>query len=446
MPTVAFHTLGCKLNFSESSDLSRKFVEKGFSLVDFKTVADVYVVNTCTVTSLAEKKCRNAIRQATHQNPNAKVAVIGCFAQLRPEEIAQIEGVDYVLGNVDKHKLVDYILEETQGRFTPCAHSEVVSIDHTEEFVPSFSTGDRTRSFLKIQDGCDYFCSYCAIPFARGRNRSQTVEATLKEAEKIAQMGVREVVLTGVNIGEFGVRNGENFFQLIRALEGQKAISRYRISSIEPNLLTDEMLEYIARSKSFLPHFHIPLQSGSDKILSLMKRRYTLDLFTSRIQKIKELMPQACIAADHIVGFPGETDEDFAQICAYIESLPISYLHVFTYSERPDSYALKLPGKVPVDIRRKRSKLLQQLSDKKKLEFYQSNQNTKHHVLWESDNENGRILGFTENYIRVSTPFNPALINQISQVQLTQMLDENVFDCKILGGVSQSMLIICIHN
>lgn len=426
---VAFHTLGCKLNYAESSSLERKFKEQGFEVVDFKEKADVYVINTCTVTSLAEKKCRNSIRQAAINNPEAKIAVIGCFSQLRPEEIRQIEGVDYVLGNADKHKLLDYLLQDENRSYVPCVQMDVLPIDDVKEFIPSYSVGNRTRSFLKIQDGCDYFCTYCAIPFARGRNRSQNIEFTVEKAKEVAALGVKEVVLTGVNIGEFGTQHQESFFQLIQQLDKIEGIERYRISSIEPNLLSDEMLDFVAKSRSFLPHFHIPLQSGNNKILALMKRRYTRELFTSRIKKIKELMPDACIAADVIVGFPGETDEDFRDTYSYIQSLPVSYLHVFTYSERPDSYALKLPDKAPMDIRRERSRILQQLSDQKKNAFYKENEQTLHSVLWESDNEKGIMSGFTENYIRVCTPFKNELVNTITKVRLTKLTKENEYEC-----------------
>ncbi|MBP5758734.1 MAG: MiaB/RimO family radical SAM methylthiotransferase, partial [Bacteroidales bacterium] len=306
MKRVAIHTLGCKLNFSESSDMLRQFAEKGFQVVDFKSVADVYVINTCTVTSIAEKKCRTAIHQAVKTNPDAIVAVVGCFSQVNAQEISKIEGVDIILGNADKHKLVDYVLDcEKAGEW----HTKVLPMGDGDVFVPTFSTGDRTRSFFKVQDGCDYFCSYCEIPFARGRSRSSSVADTVAIAEKIAATGVKEIVLTGINTGEFGKQNGETFFQLIKALDRVEAVSRYRISSIEPNLITDEMIDFIAQSRAFLPHFHIPLQAGSNAVLQLMRRRYTTELYASRVAKIKSVMPDACIAADVIVGFNGETED-----------------------------------------------------------------------------------------------------------------------------------------
>ena len=421
MKRVAVHTLGCKLNFSESSDMVRQFVERGFEVVDFRDVADVYIINTCTVTSIAEKKCRTAIHQAVAANPDAIVAVVGCFSQVNPQEISKIEGVDIILGNADKHRLADYVLNCGKDKSLP---KTVLPMGDGDEFVATFSTGDRTRSFFKVQDGCDYFCTYCEIPFARGRSRSQTVAETVAKARQIATTGVKEIVLTGINTGEFGKQHGESFFQLIRELDRVEEVSRYRISSIEPNLLTDEMIDFIAKSRAFLPHFHIPLQAGSNAVLQLMKRRYTTELYAARLQKIKSVMPDACIAADVIVGFNGETDEEFANACRFIESLPISYLHVFTYSERPRTRALAMEGKVPVNVRRERSKVLHDISDRKKAEFYKENYGTTHKVLWESDVHDGFMLGFTENYIRVKTPFDPAKVNTVESVVVSE---ENVF-------------------
>ena len=421
MKRVAVHTLGCKLNFSESSDMVRQFVERGFEVVDFRDVADVYIINTCTVTSIAEKKCRTAIHQAVSANPDAIVAVVGCFSQVNPQEISKIEGVDIILGNADKHRLAEYVLNCDKDKSLP---KTVLPMGDGDEFVATFSTGDRTRSFFKVQDGCDYFCTYCEIPFARGRSRSQTVAETVAKARQIAAMGVKEIVLTGINTGEFGKQHGENFFQLIKELDRVEEVSRYRISSIEPNLLTDEMIDFIAQSRAFLPHFHIPLQAGSNAVLQLMKRRYTTELYAARLQKIKSVMPDACIAADVIVGFNGETDEEFANACRFIESLPISYLHVFTYSERPRTRALAMEGKVPVNVRRERSKVLHDISDRKKAEFYKENYGTTHKVLWESDVHDDFMLGFTENYIRVKTPFDPAKVNTVESVVVSE---ENVF-------------------
>ncbi len=416
MKRVAVHTLGCKLNFSESSDIVRQFVERGFEVVDFRDVADVYIINTCTVTSIAEKKCRTAIHQAVAANPDAIVAVVGCFSQVNPQEISKIEGVDIILGNADKHRLADYVLNCGKDKSLP---KTVLPMGDGDEFVATFSTGDRTRSFFKVQDGCDYFCTYCEIPFARGRSRSQTVAETVAKARQIAATGVKEIVLTGINTGEFGKQHGETFFQLIRELDGVEEVSRYRISSIEPNLLTDEMIDFIAQSRAFLPHFHIPLQAGSNAVLQLMKRRYTTELYAARLQKIKSVMPDACIAADVIVGFNGETDEEFDNACRFIESLPISYLHVFTYSERPRTRALAMEGKVPVNVRRERSKVLHDISDRKKAEFYKENYGTTHKVLWESDVHDGFMLGFTENYIRVKTPYDESKVNTVENVVVT---------------------------
>ncbi len=404
--TVAFHTLGCKLNFAESSDLGRKFVENGYELVDFKAVADVYVINTCTVTALAEKKCRTAIRQAIRQNPNAKIAVVGCFSQVNPEEIAKIKGVDYVLGNADKHLLLDYLKNE---------NPELTDLKNAD-FVASYSSDDRTRTFLKIQDGCDYFCTYCAIPHARGRNRNDTIENTIKIAEKIAKTGTKEIVLTGVNIGEFGKSTNETFFQLIQALDHVQNIERYRISSIEPNLITDEIIDFVAQSRAFLPHFHIPLQSGSNKILQLMKRRYVRELFAERVQKIKSVMPHAFIAADVIVGFPGESDDDFEDVYQFIESLPLAFLHVFPYSERPNTPAIHLPGKVSAEVKKQRSERLHQLSERKHADFCKHHRLNPSKVLWEADNQNGWMYGFTENYIRVRKPFDERSVNHIELI------------------------------
>ncbi len=430
---IAFQTFGCKLNFAETSQISRQFQENGYEITDFKETADVYVINTCTVTSIAEKKCKTAIRGAVKRNPNAKVAVIGCFSQLKADEIHEIEGVDIIVGNKEKHKLFEMISESEQNAEENCAYSVVKQMDRNDEFVPSYSSGDRTRSFLKIQDGCDYFCTYCAIPFARGRSRSDTIENIVNSARQIAMEGLKEIILTGVNIGDFGKQNGENFFQLIKALDNVEGIERYRISSIEPELLTDEIIDFVASSKKFLPHFHIPLQSGSNKILKLMKRHYQRELFAERIYKIKEVMPQSCIAADVITGFPGETEEDFKEAYEFINSLPISYLHVFTYSERPDTIAVKLEGKVAVNIRRERSKELQELSELKKHKFYLQNQDTIRNVLFESDIHNGYIFGFTDNYIRVKIKVQNVLINKVIKTKLNYLDKDEVFIVDLLS-------------
>ena len=430
MNTVAIHTLGCKLNFSESSDLIRRFVQHGFRVVDFRQKADVYIINTCTVTALAEKKCRTIIRQAVSLNPDAIVAAIGCFAQNNSKEIETIEGVDFILGNNDKHKLLDYILDSSCGS---ALHKKVLPMGENDVFVPTYSTGDRTRSFFKVQDGCNYFCTYCAIPFARGRNRSMNVADTVAKAKEITNYGMKEVVITGINTGEFGKLHGETFFDLIKELDKIEPILRYRISSIEPNLITDDMIDFIAQSRAFLPHFHIPLQAGSDTVLSLMNRRYDTKLYAERLEKIKSVMPHACIACDIIAGFTGETDELFDEACHFINSIPISYLHVFTYSERPNTKSLSHSGKVPVSKRRERSKILHQISEAKKLEFYKQNEGTTRSVLWESDVHGGYMFGFTDNYIKVRTPYSEKLVNEVTPVVLTDLNvgADDVYDCEI---------------
>jgi threonylcarbamoyladenosine tRNA methylthiotransferase MtaB len=418
LATIAFHTLGCKLNFAESSDLARRFSVHGYNQVDFKQKADVYVLNTCTVTQIAEKKCRNAIRQAHTLNPNAIIAVIGCFSQLNPEAIEAIEGVDIILGNDDKHKLVDYVLNHNK---TNTPSNKVFDISRLKTFYTSYSSDDRTRSFLKVQDGCDYFCTYCAIPHARGRSRNEDIETIVSCAKELAKEGKKEVVLTGVNIGDFGKSTNETFLELIKRLDEIEQIQRYRISSIEPNLITEEIIDFCAKSRAFLPHFHIPLQSADNKILKLMHRKYERELFAQRVNYIKEKMPHAFVAADVIVGFPQETKEDFLSTYQFIESLPLAFLHVFTYSERPNTIAAKMEGKVPISERRERSKELQKLSIEKKNFFYENNQGYKGKILWESDNENGMMFGFSENYIRVGRKFEEKYINQITEEELTQL-------------------------
>lgn len=418
MATIAFHTLGCKLNFAESSDLARRFSAQGYNQVDFKQKADVYVLNTCTVTQIAEKKCRNAIRQAHSLNPEAIIAVIGCFSQLNPDVIETIEGVDIILGNDDKHKLVDYVLNHHK---TSSPTNKVFDISRLKTFYTSYSSDDRTRSFLKVQDGCDYFCTYCAIPFARGRSRNKDIETIIDCAKQLAKEGKKEVVLTGVNIGDFGKSTNETFLDLIKRLDEIEEIKRYRISSIEPNLITKEIIDFCANSRAFLPHFHIPLQSGDNKILKLMHRKYERELFAERVNYIKEKMPLAFVAADVIVGFPQETKEDFLSTYKFIESLPLAFLHVFTYSERPNTIAAKMQGKVPIAERRERSKELQKLSLEKKIKFYEKNCGNKEKILWEADNENGMMFGFSGNYIRVARPFEEKYINQITEEELTKL-------------------------
>ena len=427
---VAFKTLGCKLNFSETSTISKKFPVEEFDIVDFKEEADIYVVHTCIVTAKAGKKSRAAIRQANRRNPDAKIAVLGCYSQLSSGKLMEIEGVKLVLGNNEKYNIVEHLksIEEDP------VHADKIylqAIGKTKEFHHSYSYGDRTRSFLKVQDGCDYFCSYCTIPFARGRSRSDTIANTIEKAKEIAKINVKEVILTGVNIGDFGKNNGENFFGLIKELDKIEGIERYRISSIEPDLLTDEIIKFVASSKKILPHFHIPLQAGSNNVLKAMKRKYDRELFAERVSFIKSLMPQACVAADLIVGFPGETDEDFQDACDFIESTGISYLHVFSFSERPGTPASKMENKISKQKIKERSKILHQLSEKKKDEFYKQNINSNCKVLFESAKRNGMMFGFTENYIKVKTTFDEELINKIVIVKLKELDEYGVFKVEI---------------
>lgn len=412
--TIAFYTLGCKLNFSETSGIARLFEEKGYARVDFKEGADIVVINTCSVTEQADKKCRQIVKQARNLSDNSFVAVIGCYAQLKPEEISKIDGVNIVLGAAEKFKLLDYV--KTWDR----AQSEVAvissEISQVKEFVPSYSIGDRTRSFLKVQDGCDYFCSFCTIPLARGRSRSATVEEIVQQAREIAKTNIKEVVLTGVNIGDFGKDSNECFYDLVKALDDVEEIERFRISSIEPNLLSDEIIEFVAQSKRFVPHFHIPLQSGSNEILEGMRRRYKVELYSDRISKIKSLMPDACIGVDVITGYPGESKAHFLETYHYLNELDISYLHVFTYSERNNTVAVRKGDVVPMNIRRERSKQLQSLSLKKKRYFYEQQLNKETTVLFEATEQNGQMYGFTDNYIKIKSAYNPSWINTTKTV------------------------------
>lgn len=414
---VAFYTLGCKLNFSETSTIARLFENNGFARVDFHDSPDIFVINTCSVTNNADKECRMIVRKALKQNPDAFIAVIGCYAQLKPGEIASIEGVDMVLGANEKFNLLDYISTLEKKKSAEIFSAE---IRHVKEFIPSYSMGDRTRTFLKVQDGCDYFCSFCTIPLARGTSRSATIAETLKTASEAAAMGVKEMVLTGVNLGDFGKRSAtgqqETFLSLINELDRIDFDVRFRISSIEPNLLSDEVIEFVAASKKFTPHFHIPLQSGSDKILKLMRRRYERELYSGRVRKIKSLAPHCCLGADVIVGFPGETEEDFIETYNFLNELEISYLHVFTYSERENTTAVRIKEIVPVPERNRRNKMLQILSEKKRRFFYERHAGKEFSALFESENNDGTIHGFTENYIKVKTGFDPSLVNTIKKV------------------------------
>ena len=450
--TLATHTLGCKLNFAETSHLQRQLQSAGFDIVSHHEVADVYVINTCTVTAVATKKCRNAIRQAVALNPDAVVAVIGCFAQTDADQIARIPGVDIILGNDRKHLLPE-ILKIENGklkveRTSPPASrypSQEGTLPHPDNsqfsilnsqfpFHPAYSGGDRTRTFFKIQDGCDYFCTYCTIPFARGRSRSASVADTVAIAREIAATGTREVVLTGVNTGTFGQAGGESFLDLLRQLDDIEGILRYRISSIEPNLLTDDIIDFVATSRAFLPHFHIPLQSGSDKVLRLMHRRYDTALYAARLQHIKAVMPHACIAADVITGFNGEDDDTFAESKAFIDSLPISYLHIFPYSERPDTAALRMPERVPVPIRKTRSQELHTLSDHKRHAFIQSQLDTCREVLWEhtphTHGDGLTLQGWTDNYIRLQRPFDQSLVGTVTTytIEKSTIVDNFTYD------------------
>lgn len=420
----ALYTLGCKLNFSEGSAISRNLVANGYQQVDFSEVADYYIINTCSVTENADKKCKALVRQILRKAAEAKIIVVGCYAQLKPEEIASIKGVSLVLGANEKFNIATHLinLEETS--------SKIIATDIKEVgfYAPSFSFGERTRSFLKVQDGCDYFCTFCTIPLARGRSRSASVVKTLAVANEVAATGVKEVVLTGVNIGDFGKtedgrkRTDENFYHLIQELDKISSVDRWRISSIEPNLLTEEIISFVAHSNHFMPHFHIPLQSGSDNILKAMHRKYDTALYASRISKIKELIPHACIGVDVIVGFPGETEEEFMKTYNFIHSLDISYLHVFTYSERDNTNAIKSKEIVPVEERRKRNEMLRILSEKKRNAFYDQHLNSSRSVLFETENDEGYMHGFTDNYIKVKTRYDESLCNTIQEVTLSSLL------------------------
>lgn len=424
MKKVAFYTLGCKLNFAETSTIARSFEEDGYIRVDFEDPADIYVINTCSVTENADKQFKQIVRKALKTNPKAFLAAVGCYAQLKPEELASVDGVDLVLGAKEKFNITQYIDDLTKNN-EGIVHS--CEIAETDFYVGSYSIGDRTRAFLKVQDGCDYKCTYCTIPMARGISRSDTIENILSNAKKISDKGIKEIVLTGVNIGDYGKgefgnkKHEHTFLELVQALDKVEGIERLRISSIEPNLIKDETIDFIAQSNSFVPHFHIPLQSGSNEILKKMKRRYLRELYVSRVAKIREVMPDACIGVDVIVGFPGETDELFLETYYFLNDLDISYLHVFTYSERDNTEAVLMDGVVPDAVRAKRSKMLRGLSAKKRNAFYESQLGKEKTVLFESDNKQGYIHGFTENYVKVKAPWDPALVNTLHKVKLTKI-------------------------
>jgi threonylcarbamoyladenosine tRNA methylthiotransferase MtaB len=424
---VAFYTLGCKLNFSETSTIARNFVNEGFERVEFEEKADVYVINTCSVTDNADKRFKSIVKNALKKNENAFIIGVGCYAQLKPEELANVDGVDLVLGATEKFNVTSYINDLTKNDIGEVHSCE---IEDADTYVGAYSIGDRTRAFLKVQDGCDYKCTYCTIPLARGISRSDTVENVLKNAKEISKKGIKEIVLTGVNIGDYGKgefgnkKHEHTFLELVKELDNVDGIHRLRISSIEPNLLKDETIEFVSNSDTFVPHFHIPLQSGSDELLKKMKRRYLRKTYTDRVSKIKEVMPNACIGVDVIVGFPGETDELFLETYNYLNELDISYLHVFTYSERPNTEAIEMNGVVPKKVRAKRSKMLRGLSVKKRRAFYESQLGNTTKVLFESENKEGFIQGFTENYVKVKTPWNPELVNTIHEITLTK-IDED---------------------
>jgi len=426
---VAFYTLGCKLNFSETSTIARSFNDEGFQRVDFKEKADIYVINTCSVTENADKRFKTIVKQAQKLNPEAFVAAIGCYAQLKPEELADVNGVDLVLGATEKFKITDYLNDLSKNDFGEVHSCEIEEADF---YVGSYSIGDRTRAFLKVQDGCDYKCTYCTIPLARGISRSDTMENVLNNAQEISQKGIKEIVLTGVNIGDYGKgefgnkKHEHTFLDLVTELDKVKGIERLRISSIEPNLLKNETIDLVSKSRAFVPHFHVPLQSGSNELLKRMKRRYMRELYVDRISKIKQVMPHACIGVDVIVGFPGETDELFLETYNFLNELDISYLHVFTYSERDNTEAAIMDGIVPNNVRAKRSKMLRGLSVKKRRAFYESQLNTDHVVLFEGENKEGYIHGFTENYVKVKAPWNPELVNTIHKVKLTKIGEDGL--------------------
>ena len=429
---VAFYTLGCKLNFSETSTIARSFQDEGFDRVDFSEKADIYVINTCSVTENADKQFKQIVKKAQKVNADAFVIAVGCYAQLKPEELAAVDGVDLVLGATEKFKITDYLndllSQSERSRGLGVVHS--CEIQEADFYVGSYSIGDRTRAFLKVQDGCDYKCTYCTIPLARGISRSDTMENVLKNAKEISEKGIKEIVLTGVNIGDYGKgefgnkRHEHTFLDLVSELDKVEGIERLRISSIEPNLLKNETIELVSRSRAFVPHFHIPLQSGSNEILKKMKRRYLRELYIDRVGKVREVMPYACIGVDVIVGFPGETDAHFLETYNFLNELDISYLHVFTYSERDNTEAVEMEGIVPKNVRSKRSKMLRGLSSKKRRAFYESQLGTTRTVLFESENKEGYIHGFTENYVKVKAPWNPELVNTLHEVELTK-IDED---------------------
>lgn len=425
---VAFYTLGCKLNFSETSSIGRIFKDAGYETTPFNSAADVYVINTCSVTDHADRKCRKVVKEALKHSPNAYITIVGCYAQLKPKEISEIPGVDMVLGAAEKFNILEHINDLTKNEKTVVHNAP---IDETHQFVSAFSIGDRTRTFLKVQDGCDYSCTFCTIPLARGASRSGKIEDIVKQAEEIAASGVKEIVLTGVNIGDFGVRDGkrqDRFVDLVKALDEVEGIDRIRISSIEPNLLTNEIIEFVAQSKRFVPHFHMPLQSGNNNVLAKMRRRYKRELYAERVAKIKSLMPNCCIGVDVIVGFPGETREDFIDTYNFLNEMDISYLHVFTYSERENTIAAQMEGAVPGAQRSDRSKMLHILSEKKRRSFYESQLGAEDLILFEGDIKDGYMHGFSRNYVKVRTEYDPLLVNEVVPVKFLSISENGDVD------------------
>ena len=428
-PTVAFHTLGCKLNFSETATIARQFEYENYTKVPFESKADVYVINTCAVTVNADKRLKGLVQKALKHNPKAYIVAIGCYAQLQPKEIAQLDGVDLVLGAAEKFKLLDFITDLTKNEIGIVYARE---IEATNRFESSYSLGERTRAFLKVQDGCDYKCTYCTIPKARGISRSDTLENILINAEEITNRGIKEIVLTGVNIGDYGKggfankKHEHTFFDLIQAFENRTDADRIRISSIEPNLLTDEIISFVSRSQKFVPHIHIPLQSGSDILLKSMKRRYLTSLYVGKVKEIRKQMPHASIGVDVIVGYPGETEEEFFKTYKFLTELPISYLHVFTYSERPGTEAMTMENSIPIEVRHKRSKMLRILSVKKRRVFYEKHLSTSQQILFESRSKEGYMFGFTPNYIKVKTRWDPALVNKKVMMKMKQIDQDGV--------------------
>ena len=419
--SVSLYTLGCKLNFAESSTIAQQLEKNGFERKQFHEGADLYVINTCSVTDHADRKCKKVVSEALRHNPNAYIVVVGCYAQLKPEEISNIPGVDMVLGAAEKFQLIDHLHSLKKEEKTRLYNAPIKDVN---EFVPGFSEGDRTRMFLKVQDGCDYFCSFCTIPLARGKSRSANIQTTIEQVKKVSEDGVKEVVLTGVNLGDFGVQTGESFYELIQELDKIESIHRYRISSIEPNLLTNEIIDFVSTSNKFVPHFHIPLQSGNDEILQRMRRRYLSDVYASRVAYIKEKMPHCCIGVDVIVGFPGESEEHFLDTYNFINELDVSYLHVFPYSERANTTAKKMKEVVPVKLRGERTTMLRGLSEKKKRYFYEQQLGATREVLFEAEEKGGMMTGFTDNYVKVTTQYDPLLVDTLVSVTLKHINDE----------------------